>query len=134
MNGDDPLIGTGFKFPIKVNAKGGLDWSTGPGRIQDAIWIILSTALGERVMRPTFGAGAEGFVFEPNSAASQVRMAETIKDALTRWEPRVDLVDVSVVQGSQGDSSVLVTIEYRIRSTNELFNMVYPLYVQEGLG
>jgi phage baseplate assembly protein W len=134
MTQDDPLIGTGFQFPIKVNAKGGLDWSSGPRRIRDAIWIILSTALGERVMRPTFGAGVEGFVFEPNSVAAQVRMAATIKDALSRWEPRIDLVDVGVVQGSQGESSVLVTIEYRIRSTNELFNMVYPLYVQEGLG
>ena len=100
MTEDDPLIGTGFQFPIKVNAKGGLDWSSGPGRIRDAIWIILSTAPGERVMRPTFGAGAESFVFEPNSVALQVRMAETIKDALTQWEPRIELVDVAVAQGS----------------------------------
>ena len=134
MTEDDPLIGTGFQFPIKVNAKGGLDWSSGPGRIRDAIWIILSTAPGERVMRPTFGAGAEGFVFEPNSVASQVRMAETIKDALTQWEPRIELVDVAVAEGSLGASSVLVSIKYRIRSTNELFNMVYPYYVQEGRG
>jgi len=129
-----PIIGTGFKFPIKVNTKGGLDWSSGPQRIQDAIWIILSTALGERVMRPTFGAGAEEFVFESNSIASQVRLADAIKNALTQWEPRIDLVNVSVVQSPQGPSSVLVTIQYVIRSTNTQYNMVYPLYVQEGLG
>lgn len=134
MTDDNPLIGTGFKFPIKVNTKGGLDWSGGPQRIQDAIWIILSTSLGERVMRPTFGAGVEDFVFESNSVASQVRLADAIKGALTKWEPRIDLVNVSVSQSPQGPSSVLVSIQYVIRSTNELYNMVYPLYVQEGLG
>lgn len=134
MTEDNALIGIGFKFPIKVNTTGGLDWSGGPQRIQDAIWIILSTSLGERVMRPTFGAGAEGFVFEPNSVATQTRLVETVKDALTRWEPRIDLVDVSVSQSPQVPSAVLVSIQYVIRTTNELYNLVYPLYVQEGLG
>jgi Bacteriophage baseplate protein W len=134
MAQQDPLIGTGFKFPIKVNATGGLDWSDGPQRIQDAIWIILSTGPGERVMRPKFGAGAQDFVFEPNSAASRARLATAIADALTRSEPRIELVNVAVDEAAQGPSCVLATIEYRIRSTNELYNMVYPLYVQEGLG
>ena len=58
MNGAD-IIGQGWRFPIRVNAKGGLDWSSGPDRIQDAIWIILSTSLGERLMRPEFGAGIQ---------------------------------------------------------------------------
>ena len=134
MATQDPFIGTGFKFPIKVNVKGGLDWSGGPQRIQDAIWIILSTSLGERVMRPTFGAGVEDFVFQPNSNASRVRLADTISNALIQWEPRIQLVNVQVTESPQGPSYVLVTIEYQIRSTNELYNMVYPLYVQEGAG
>jgi uncharacterized protein len=133
MAGED-LIGTGFQFPIKVNAKGGLNWSSGPARVQDAIWIILSTSLGERVMRPTFGAGVEDFVFEPNSAASRIRLADAINNALSQWEPRIELVNVAVTEAPQGPSYVLVMIDYRIRTTNELFNLVYPLYVQEGVG
>jgi phage baseplate assembly protein W len=129
-----PVIGSGFKFPIKVNSKGGLDWSRGPQRIQDAIWIIISTSLGERVMRPTFGAGAEDFVFQPNSAASQARLSAAISSALAKWEPRIEVSKVSVTTAPQVPSSVLVSVQYTIRSTNELYNMVYPLYVQEGLG
>jgi phage baseplate assembly protein W len=133
MPGED-LIGTGFQFPLKVNAKGGLNWTTGPQRIQDAIWIILSTSWGERVMRPTFGASVEDFVFESNSAARRVRLADTIQSGLSQWEPRIELVNVAVTDSPQGPSYILVTIDYRIRATNELFNMVYPLYVQEGRG
>jgi phage baseplate assembly protein W len=135
MAQQDPVIGTGFKFPIKVNPKGGLDWSSGPQRIQDAIWIILSTSPGERVMRPTFGAGVQDFVFAPNSAAYRTLLATAIKNALTKWEPRIDLVNLTVTDApQQGPGYVLVTVEYRIRSTNALYNMVYPLYVQEGVG
>ena len=65
------LIGQGWKFPIKINAKGGLDYSSGADRIQDAIWIVLSTSLGERKMRPDFGAGVNDYVFQPNSAVVQ---------------------------------------------------------------
>ncbi|HEX3151501.1 MAG TPA: GPW/gp25 family protein [Gemmataceae bacterium] len=134
MSTQNPLIGTGFKFPIKVNAKGGLDWSDGPDRVRDAIWIILSTSPGERLMRPTFGAGAQNFVFESNSMATRMRLAETIKSTLLKWEPRIEIVNVQVDESAQSPSCVLISIDYLLRSTNELYNMVYPLYVQEGLG
>ena len=127
------LIGVGWKFPIKVNARGGLSWSSGPDRIRDAIWIVLSTALGERVMRPTFGTGAETHVFDPNGGAAQARLAADIGEALARWEPRITVVSLDVRQGD-APSRVDVAIDYTIRTTNELFNLVFPLYVQEGAG
>jgi uncharacterized protein len=130
---DVDLIGQGWKFPIKVNAKGGLSYSSGPERIQDAIWIILSTSLGERLMRPDFGAGAYDYVFQSNSDLVRTQMQAEVSEALLKWEPRIELIGVNVQEGTQA-SQVLVSIDYRIRSTNELFNLVYPLYVQEGAG
>jgi phage baseplate assembly protein W len=130
----DALIGSGFQFPIRVNERGGLNWSAGPQRIQDAVWLILATAPGERLMRPAFGAGVDDFVFEPNDAASRTRLATAIAHALTRDEPRIELTGVTVEEVPDGPSAVLVRVEYRIRSTNELHNLVYPLYLQEGLG
>jgi phage baseplate assembly protein W len=127
------LIGKGWKFPIKVNAKGGLSYSAGPERIQDAIWIVLSTSLGERLMRPDFGTGVHDFVFQPNSDVMRTRLQSAVNDALLKWEPRIELTHVKVQEGDQ-PSQVLVSIDYRIRTTNELFNLVYPLYVQEGAG
>ena len=127
------LIGKGWKFPIKVNAKGGLSYSEGPERIQDAIWIVLSTSLGERLMRPDFGAGVHEYVFQSNSDVMRTRLQSAVNEALLKWEPRIELTNVTVQEGNQ-PSQVLVSIDYRIRTTNELFNRVYPLYVQEGAG
>jgi phage baseplate assembly protein W len=147
------FIGRGWRFPIKVNARGRLEWSDGPARIQDSIWLIIKTALGERIMRPKFGAGVDDFVFQSNSLINRSALATAIKSALLEWEPRIDLDEVRVnsvselrgsqldteareLVGSQSvdlDSQVLVTIQYRIRTTNELFNVVFPFYLEEGV-
>lgn len=127
------IIGVGWKFPIRVNAKGGLSYSNGPDRIQDAIWIVLATALGERVMREDFGAGVNDYVFQSNSDLVRAQLASAVNAALTKWEPRIKLVGVTVQAGTE-PSQVLIVIDYQIRSTNERSNLVYPLYLQEGAG
>jgi uncharacterized protein len=127
------LIGQGWKFPIMVNVKGQLDYSSGPERIQDAIWIVLSTSLGERLMLPDFGAGIHDYVFQSNSDVVRTQLRSAVSEALLKWEPRIDLLDVIVQEGTQ-PSQVLISIDYRIRSTNAIFNLVYPLYLQEGAG
>lgn len=126
------ILGKGWKFPIKVNRQGGLSYSEGAERVQDAIWIVLGTSKRERIMRPDFGAGVHDYVFQPNSPAVRTRMASEISAALTRWEPRINLVGVRVEEGRE-PSQVLVYVDYRLNDTNELFNLVYPLYVEEGI-
>lgn len=126
------FIGTGFRFPIRINGRGGLSWSSGPERIQDSIWIIITTTLGERVMRPRFGAGVSNFVLNSNSLVIRTQLADAIKRALVEWEPRIELEAVRVDEVPEQASQVLIGIDYRLRETNELFNMVYPLYLQEG--
>ncbi len=132
MNGDE-FIGKGWRFPIKVNARGGIDWSEGPSRISDAIWIIVKTTLGERVMRPTFGAGVNDFVFQSNSFPIRTELVMAIKSALVQWEPRIELSQVLAQPVTDEPTQVLVSIEYRVRTTNELFNVVYPFYLEEGV-
>ncbi len=132
MNGDE-FIGKGWRFPIKINAKGAIDWSEGPARISDAIWIIVKTALGERVMRPTFGAGANEYVFQSNSFVIRTKLVAAIESALVQWEPRIELGQVQAQPVADEPTQVLVSIEYRVRTTNELFNVVYPFYLEEGV-
>ena len=129
----DDFIGRGWRFPIRVNRRGGLDWSEGPDRVRDAIWLIVNTAVGERIMRPTFGAGVQDYVFRPNTPATRVTLATAIRQALVRWEPRIELDAVRVDPVSSEPSQVMVSIEYRLRATNELFNLVYPFYLSEGV-
>jgi len=133
MSDGDRFIGNGWRFPIKVGTSGAIETSNGPDRVRDAIWIIISTGIGERLMRPTFGAGVHDYVFQPNTPAIRTALAEAIKQALVKWEPRIDLDAVRVDPVSGEPSQVIASIDYRLRTTNELFNVVYPFYLEEGV-
>ena len=130
---DRDFIGRGWAFPVKVNAKGGLSYSSGPARIEDAIWIIVATSVGERMMRPAFGGNAHDYVFEPNSALRRADLATQIREALVKSEPRITVQAVHVDEAPDAPSEVRVGVDYQIRATNELFNVVFPLYVAEGV-
>jgi phage baseplate assembly protein W len=126
------FLGTGWKFPIRVDPRGGLAFSSGEQDVQEAIWIILSTARGERQMRPDFGCGIQDYVFAPNNSSTRSNIAQQVRQALTHWEPRIDVQNVRVESSSDEENKLLIRIDYRIRSGNTSHNLVYPFYIQES--
>jgi phage baseplate assembly protein W len=104
--------------------------SEGEENIQQAIWIILATAPGERVMRPDFGCGIHDLVFEVNSSATIGSIIEEVRRALILWEPRIEVLSVDC-ELRHLDELLLINIHYRVRSTNNYFNFVYPFYTME---
>ena len=131
MSGRD-FLGTGWHFPIRPNARGGLAWSSAEQDIQEAIWIILGTAPGERQMLPRFGCGIHRYVFAPNDAATRGTIATEVRNALTRWEARIDVIDVRVDSPEGEPEKLLIRVDYRVRKTNAFHNLVYPFYLREG--
>lgn len=99
--------------------------------IKEAIRIILSTSKGERVMRPDFGCGIYEFVFASLNTATLGMIETSVREALTLWEPRIDLVNVSVSEAEAEEGKLLISIDYRVRTTNNEFNLVYPFYLTE---
>ena len=125
------FLGKGWGFPVTKDEKMGVAMSAGEESIQESIWIILSTAPGERVMRPDFGCGIHRWVFEVNDAATVGQVTKEVRDALIRWEPRIDVLDVVTEVKGRGEV-LLINIHYRVRSTNNYFNLVYPFYLLVG--
>ena len=96
-----------------------------------SIRIILGTNPGERLMRPGFGAGLNSFVFEPVNPTTLTRIRNQVRTALVDWEARIDVLDVQVTPDP--DQGLLtISVEYRVRATNSLHNLVYPFYLDEG--
>lgn len=83
-------------------------------------------------MRPDFGAGLRSFVFGPLSATMLLRIKTRVQDALIKWEPRIDVLQVTVTIDKSDLGKLLIDINYRVRATNTLQNLVYPFYLQEG--
>jgi phage baseplate assembly protein W len=126
------FLGQGWTFPVRVNARGGLDWSSGAKSIEEAIWIILDTPRRSRIMEPEFGCGLHDYVFAPNSANTRAVIAAEVQSALVRWEPRVDVLSVNVEPQVDAQNTLLIEVDYRIRANNAVRNLVYPFFLNEG--
>jgi len=126
------FLGQGWKFPVAVDGAGAIARSAADSGIEESIWLILGTAKGERVMRPDFGCGIHALVFSLNNAATAGRVAEEVQDALIRWEPRIDVLDVAVSSADDEPETLMIGITYQVRATNNVFNLVYPFYLEQG--
>jgi len=126
------FLGRGWSFPVKPGPDGRLPFAEGEEKIRRSIWIILGTAPGERVMRPGFGCGIHDLVFQPNTAAFRGLVEENVRASLTRWEPRIDVLDVHAESSPDAPNYLLIRIDYRVRTNNAFYNLVYPFFLNEG--
>jgi uncharacterized protein len=123
------IIGTGVGFPLRVDARGALKLVSDDEDVREAIVLILSTAPGERPMRPEFGCGIHDYVFDTIDPHTMGRLEYEIRVALDRWEPRIDVMDIRFDLERASEGVVAIELDYRLRATNDLRNLVYPFYL-----
>ena len=126
------FLGVGWTYPVGTKMNGDIAMSQFEDDIREAIPIILGTAKGERVMRPDFGCGIHDLVFSPINTATITLVENSVREALTVYEPRIELIKVEALSDRAEEGKLLVNIDYRVRSTNSRFNLVYPFYLKEG--
>ena len=126
MPGDD-FIGHGWAFPAAINRNGAIRLVTGVEEVDAAIRMILSTVPGERVMRPEFGCAMWEMLFAPLTAGTVGLIEQAVKEALDRWEPRIEVQAVDA-EATQATGTVHITVAYRVKSTNDTRNLVFPFY------
>ena len=125
------IIGSGFSFPMEIDAQGGAAMSSDDENIRQSMKLILGTAPGERLMRPTFGCAIHDIIFEPNTELTAARIEHEVKKSIVEFEPRVGDVEVTAKPDETEISRMNVTISYTIRRTNTKANLVYPFYLRK---
>lgn len=126
------FLGTGWSFPPGLDAEGKIRLVSLEEDVRQAILIIIQTVLGERVMRPDFGAGLRNLVFEPVNRTTMALVKETVERAIIDWEPRIEINDLDVTSDANERNTLLIELAYTVRATNTRFNLVYPFYLSEG--
>ncbi len=126
------FLGVGWKFPVQLADDGELALSYYDQDIQESIWIILSTAPGERVMRPDFGCGIYDLVFAQNNTRTAGLVEFSVRQALERWEPRILLLEVRAEADPSDPYVLLIHIDYQVRATDSRMNLVYPFYLERA--
>ena len=123
------FIGTGWALPLGINPRGGISVVSGSEEIEASIRMIIETMPGERVMRPDFGCAIWDLLFSPVDANTLGLMGQSLRQALDRWEPRIDVEECGARPDPDESSRVLLEITYKVRATNDRRNLVYPFYV-----
>ena len=125
----NPIIGRGWHFPPTLDERGTVALVSDDDEIKQSIHIILSTAPGQRVMRPDFGCRIHELVFAPNNATTAGMATQYVTEALGRWEPRIELQQVDVAPDPSNPARLAISIEYRISATHSNRSLVYPFYL-----
>lgn len=125
------FLGKGWKFPVQVDALGEIALSSYEDDVRESIRIILLTSLGERVMRPDFGAGLKDFVFATMNATNLGLVQASVQNALVTWESRIKVLSVKVAPDTKESGRMLIDLDYKVRATNTRFNLVFPFYLKE---
>lgn len=123
------ILGTGLAFPLRVDQHGAVALATGEEDVAQAIELILSTAPGERPTRPEFGCEVHDLVFDMIDAAMVGKVDIAIRDALGRWEPRIEVNEIDFDLSGVDEGRLDIEIKYRIRATSSDRNLVFPFYV-----
>lgn len=100
--------------------------------VRQSIQVILSTRPGEQLMRPTFGAGLEDLLSEPNTLATRTRIHDLIAESLARWEPRIEVDAIAVDPMENDPGGVRVEIHYRLRRTQQVQRLGITLAMEAG--
>lgn len=130
----EEFIGSGWAFPLRTDATGGIALATGDRELEEAIRLVLGTAPGERPMRPEFGCAIHDFVFAPADATTAGRISYEVRASLERWEPRIDVNDVETTFDVDEPSTLYIDVRYTRRGSNDPRNLVFPFYLIQAEG
>ena len=134
---DEQIYGNGLAFPVQPGPAG-LAQAAGQAKVEQSIRIILGTQYGERVMRPRFGANLRSLMFTPNNASTANLARYYVTTALAQWEPRIDVLDVTVTNDNVGRelggglSGLLIDVQYQLRATGDVHNLVFVLNLESS--
>lgn len=115
------FLGAGFDSAVTgglgLTSAGGLAMTDGDETVRQALFLLLSTTPGERVMRPGYGSRLHRLVFAPNDDTTAGLAIHYVRQAITRWEPRVEVIDVDAQADPDAPWRLLIRLDYRVKAS-----------------
>lgn len=132
MADNQSILGRGWSFPVRFSdGSHTVELSEEEKDIRESLIILLKTSLGERLMRPDYGANMEDMLFETINVTTATLIINRLKRAILFHESRVKANNIDLVPDF-ANGMMEVTVEYTITATNTRTNLVFPYYLDEG--
>ncbi len=126
------FLGTGMKFPPQIDpATGRFVTVSGTRSVKEAVYLILMTQLGERVVRPGFGSDIMSYTFMDTGTTMMSMFKRNIMETIISQEPRIADVDVDL-EYNEREGAIIVNVGYVVSASNTRDNLVFPFYLERG--
>ncbi|MCY7296521.1 GPW/gp25 family protein [Alteromonas sp. a30] len=130
---ENELIGSGWTFPPRFAVSAaGPNMVQGDALIQQSLFVLLSTRVGERIHDNAYGSALSDYVFQIPDAEMLSDMKEDIAKSIETHEHRVTLQAINFDTDAIYDGYLNIHLEYVINATNHPGNLVFPFYLTEG--
>jgi phage baseplate assembly protein W len=120
---------TGVPDGLSVTATGSVSMVDGDDCVRQALVMLLATAPGERLMRPEYGCHLRRLAFAPNDETTAGLAIHYVRQAVERWEPRVEIVDLDAGPDPDDDRVLQVRLGYRVRASLTVALLDFPVYL-----
>lgn len=116
---------------LSLTPRGTIEMVKGNASVRQAILLLLSTIPGERVMRPRYGCHLHRLIFAPNDDTTAGLAIHYVRQALERWEPRIDILALDADQNPDDPALLDLFLEYRVRATQDVDQLRFSLNLTE---
>lgn len=106
---------------------GALATVRGDEAVRQAIILLLGTRPGERLMRPRYGSYLHRLLFAPNDHTTAGLAIHYVRQAIERWEARVDILELDAGADPDVATRLNITLRYRVRASLTVDSLIYPL-------
>jgi len=120
-------------FGLVVDPSGAIDTVADDEAIRQSLLLLISTRPGERVMRPEYGCDLARLVFSPNDDTTAGLAIHFVRQAVERWEPRVEVIRVDANRDPDEETRLAIVLDYRVRATLRADSLAVGLDLQEGV-
>lgn len=121
-------LGKGIAFPCRLNVQGNIQLTAAGHNVDESIFIILKTKIGERIYRPDFGCRLQELVFAPMNSETLLMIRLCVEEAIAKWEPRA-ILDAVTVTPYNDKGRVDILIQYHPKNTHDRRSLVFPFYL-----
>ena len=104
---------------LRLGPRGSLAMVSGDDSVRQSVLLLLSTRPGERLMRPGYGCNLRSLVFAPNDDTTAAIAIHHIRQALTHWEPRIDILTLEAQRDPQQANILVISLKYQVRTTRQ---------------
>ncbi|XOV67691.1 MAG: GPW/gp25 family protein [Fluviicola sp.] len=130
---NNAFLGRGWSFPPTfTKEREEVEMSSEEQDIHESIEILLSTRVGERIMKPEYGCNLDELIFNPIDRNLITYVKRLVESAIILYEPRVKLERVVINTQRQSEGVIIIELDYLIKTVNSRRNLVYPFYLGEG--